>query len=194
MDPLSVTASIIAVLQATEAVIILCCNYRSACKNASWELPRILEETRSLRDILRRLEELADKAEASSGAGKPDLQALQHLCQPQTGALPQCLQELASLEAKLKPPGWTPIGSKRSALAQALVWPLRKAETERTLKSIEYFKSTLSLALSLDQTYVCASISFSASILCVLFLPWQKVIKAPSITTMSSWLHVRARP
>ncbi|KAL8892591.1 MAG: hypothetical protein Q9192_005592 [Flavoplaca navasiana] len=37
-------------------------------------------------------------------------------------------------------------------MVQALSWPLKKAETEKTLEKIEGFKSTLNLAVTLDQT------------------------------------------
>lgn len=44
MDPLSVTTSIIAVIQVTNAVISVGCDYRSAVKNSPWELSRVIEE------------------------------------------------------------------------------------------------------------------------------------------------------
>ncbi|KAI4249345.1 MAG: hypothetical protein L6R42_009040, partial [Xanthoria sp. 1 TBL-2021] len=153
MEPLSVTASVIAVLQAAEAVISVCCNYRSASVGSSWEVSRILDGTRNLRNVLRILEGIADKAETGAERENSDLPALAQLCDPKTGSLVQCLETLSSLEKQLTPPSWSgPDGSKRSNLVQALSWPLKKAETERTLEKIEYFKSTLNLAVSLDQT------------------------------------------
>ena len=153
MEPLSVTASVIAVLQAAEAVISVCCNYRSAAVGSSWEVPRILEGTRNLRNVLRILEEIADKAETGAKGGHSDLPALAQLCDPGTGSLVQCLETLLSLEKRLTPPSWSgPEGSRRSNMVQALSWPLKKAETEKTLEKIEGFKSTLNLAVSLDQT------------------------------------------
>ncbi|KAL8749605.1 MAG: hypothetical protein Q9199_007582 [Rusavskia elegans] len=153
MEPLSVTASVIAVLQAAEAVISVCYNYRSASVGSSWEVSRTLEGTRNLRNVLRILEGIADKAETGAKRENSDLPALAQLCDPKTGSLVQCLETLSSLEKQLTPPSWSgPDGSKRSNLVQALSWPLKKAETERTLEKIEYFKSTLNLAVSLDQT------------------------------------------
>ncbi|KAL8670775.1 MAG: hypothetical protein Q9168_004697 [Polycauliona sp. 1 TL-2023] len=155
MEPLSVTASVIAVLQAAEAVISVCCNYRSASAGSSWEVPRVLEGTRDLRNVLRTLEDIADKAETGAKGGKSNLPALAKLCDPTTGSLVQCLETLSSLEKRLTPPSWFgPDGSKRSNLVQALSWPLKKAETERTLEKLEGFKSTLNLAVSLDQTSI----------------------------------------
>ena len=155
MDPLSITAGVIAVLQAAEAVISVCCDYRSAIKGSSWEVPRVLEEVRALRNVLRTLEELADKAETPSSDSKSRLPALKLLCGPDTGILTKCRTELNDLAKKLTPPEWIgPAGSKRKGLVQALSWPLKKGETEKVLASIERFKSTINVAVATDQTYV----------------------------------------
>ena len=153
MDPLSVTASVIAVLQATEAVISVCHDYRSSVKGSSWEVPRVLAELRSLRNVLEILEELAHKAETSGSTKKSPLPALKSLCDPDTGILRKCSIELEELKKKLAPPGWSGLaGSKRRGLLEALSWPLKKGDTEKVLESIERFKSTISLAISVDQT------------------------------------------
>ncbi|KAL8884826.1 MAG: hypothetical protein Q9215_007210 [Flavoplaca cf. flavocitrina] len=159
MEPLSVTASVITVLQAAEAVILVCCNYRSADAGSTWEVPRILEGTRDLRNVLRRLEEIADKAETRAKGRVSDLPALAELCDSKTGSLVQCLETLLSLEKRLTPPMWSgPKRSKRSNMIQALSWPLKKAETEKILEKIEGFKSTLNLAVSLDQTFMVVAL------------------------------------
>ena len=159
MDPLSVTASIIAVLQASEVVISICCNYRSALQGTSWEVSRVLEEVRRLRNVLRKLEDLADKAETESRTEDSVLPTLRQLCEPKSGSLAQCLKALTALEKKLTPRDWIgPDGSKRRHLTQALRWPLKRKETEQSLEMIEHFKSTLNLAISLDQTYVIYTI------------------------------------
>lgn len=159
MDPLSITASVLTVLQATEAVISICCNYRAASRGASWEVSRVLEEIRNLRDVLRTLEDLADNIETKGKTGTVYLPALRQMCEPSRGTLTQCLQTMKALEKKLVPPSWAgPTGSMRSNLAQALRWPLQKAETVRSLEKVEQLKSALNLAISLDQAYVFTSI------------------------------------
>ena len=153
MDPLSITASVIAVLQAAEAVISVCCDYRSAVKGSSWEVPRVLDEVRALRNVLRTLEDLADKAEAPSSDDKSRLPALKSLCDPDTGILIKCRTELNHLNTKLTPPEWIGrAGSKRRGFVQALTWPLKKGDTEKVLASIERFKSTINVAVATDQT------------------------------------------
>ncbi|KAJ8108074.1 hypothetical protein ONZ43_g6538 [Nemania bipapillata] len=157
MDPLSISASIIAVLQATNSVISICYDYRAAAKNSSWELPRVIELVKSLRHVLETLEGLASGAKGTDPDAVPRLQTLQQLCRPNTGneggLLALCMKELNILQKKLAPLGWAgPVGSKRVALVQALKWPLKESDTKKSLESIGRFRDTLSLALTTDQT------------------------------------------
>ena len=151
MDPLSITASIIAVLQATNAVVSVCYDYSCAMKSSSWELPRVIEEVKDLRNVLETLEQLAKKAENADLAAKGRLPTLKLLCNPE-GLLAMCLRELQELKEKLDPPGWSgQVGSKRRAFIQALSWPLKEDDTKKTLEKIGRLKATLNLALTVDQ-------------------------------------------
>lgn len=60
MEPLSVTASIIAVIQISGAVISICYEYRSAVKGALKAATRITKEVKGLQDVLERLLRLAE--------------------------------------------------------------------------------------------------------------------------------------
>ncbi|KAI9703722.1 MAG: hypothetical protein M1836_007492 [Candelina mexicana] len=154
MDPLSITASVITVIHAANAVISVCRNYRSSVKNSSWELPKIIEEVRNLRNVLEALEKLAVNAESADGSAavKTRLPTLKRLCEAEVGPLARCLAELESLGKRLDPPSWSgPAGSKRKGLIEALGWPLKENETKKTLENIERLKTTLSLALTVDQ-------------------------------------------
>ena len=152
MDPLSITTSIIAVLQATNAVISVCYDYSTAVKDSSWELPRVTEEVKSLRNVLEALEQLAKKAESADQSAKTQLPTLRLLCEPDVGPLVMCLAEMEALEKKLTPPSWSGrVGSKRRALVQALSWPLREGDTKKILENIGRFKVTLNLAMTVDQ-------------------------------------------
>jgi hypothetical protein len=152
MDPLSVTASIIAVLQATNTVISICYDYSSAIKNSPWELTRVTEETKNLRSVLETLEQLSKKAESADPTAKSQLPALRLLCESDTSPLAACLLELEALEKKLAPPNWSrQSGSKKRALVQALGWPLREGDTKKILGNIERVKATLNLAITADQ-------------------------------------------
>jgi hypothetical protein len=157
MDGLSVAASIIAVLQAANAVVSVCYDYRAAVKDSSWELPRVTEEVKGLRNVLETLESLASDLEKPGSDAKSRLPTLQLLCKPKTGneggLLAMCLEELNNLKKKLAPPKWAgSAGSKRLAVTQALRWPLKESETNKTLESIGRFRDMLTLALTADQT------------------------------------------
>ncbi|KAI0453833.1 hypothetical protein F5B21DRAFT_269167 [Xylaria acuta] len=109
MDPLSISASIIAVLQATNSVISFCYDYHAAARNSSWELPRVIELVKSFRNVLEILESLASGMEGTDPDAVSRLQTLQLLCRPETGneggLLAMCLEELNSFQKKLAPPG-----------------------------------------------------------------------------------------
>ena len=153
MESLSVAANIIEVLQAANTIISICCDYSAAVKGASWELPKVTKEVQSLRDVLELLSALAKRAENEDSGADGRLPALKRLCKPDAGPLAMCKAELESLKTKLEPPKWTgPVKSKRTALVQALSWPLKEGETKSMLQNMERYKTTLNMALEMDQT------------------------------------------
>src|SRR5271155_4583978 len=110
MDPLSIIASVIAVLQLTNTLVSICLNHRSKAEKAS-RIIRIMEELTSLRSVLERLVEVAENADES---GPSHLPALKALCKPD-GPLVKCEAELLTLEKKLKP-------ASRISPVNVLVW------------------------------------------------------------------------
>ena len=152
-EGLAIAASVIAVLQITNSVISICYDYSAAATGSSWELPRLLSELESLRSVLQRLEPLAKEADFSLAVPNAKIPALAELCKP-NGPLPLCCREIERLEAALKTPGWSAgFGPKRKAIVQALRWPLKSKDAEKSLKQISRFREILSLALAADQTY-----------------------------------------
>ncbi|KAH8817231.1 hypothetical protein F5884DRAFT_778825 [Xylogone sp. PMI_703] len=142
MDPLSVTGTLIAVLQITGAVISICYDYRQGAKNASREVIQISDELNSLKDVLDALLRMVEKDESSDAT---TLATFELLTKP-NGPLAACQTELEILKAKLEPEkGWR-------AVRQSLAWPLKEGEMRKTLSSLERMKSTMLLALSADQT------------------------------------------
>jgi len=151
MDPLSISAGIIAVLQVTTTILSICYNYRAAINNAPGELCQVTEEIKGLRNILETLQDLAFEAKGTDPAARARLPSLNRLSDPD-GPLTSCLAELRQLKRQLAPPKWSgPEGSRRQAVVQSLRWPLRQEDTRKTLESIGRFKSTLNLALLADQ-------------------------------------------
>lgn len=101
MDPLSITASIIAVLQATTAVLSVCYDYRSAIKHRPWGLAKAIEEVRDLRNVLESLERISTKSDDGSDSRLVNLRLL---CKKETGPLQGCVAELHQLEKKITSP------------------------------------------------------------------------------------------
>lgn len=152
MDPLSVTASVIAVLQAATAVVSICYNYQCAVEGVRWGLPNLLEEVRDLRNLLEMVAQLAQKAESGDKSADKSLPSLKMLSEPH-GPLDIGLCRLEALEKRLTSlTGSLPFRSKRKALLQVLTWPLKETETKRVINEIERLKVTLNLAISADHT------------------------------------------
>jgi hypothetical protein len=142
MDPLSIAASLIAVLQVTSAVISICYDYRQGQKHASREVIQLSDELSSLKDILDALLRLVEKS--SNNLDEAKLATFELLAKPD-GPLLTCQSELERLRKKLEPEsGWR-------AVKRSLVWPLQEGEMKKALGGLERLKSTMQLALSADQ-------------------------------------------
>ena len=150
MDPLSITASVITLIQITHDVLSYCSNYAAAAKGAPWALSKVKRELRDLSDALESVALLSRRGDDTDSAAKSQLQRLQALCDSEDGPI---FEELKNLEEKLRPPRWaSKDGSRRKAFVESLTWPLKEQETEKCLSNIERLKSTVELALQTDQT------------------------------------------
>jgi hypothetical protein len=160
MDPLSVTASVIAVLQAAQTVVSVCYDFRAAINDTPWALTRITSSINDLRLILSRLEEVANESELKSdGTNLARLTTLEALCKD-GGAISNCFEELKTLEKKLLPRSWAgKEGSKRRALIQSIGWQFKGGDAEETLRRLEGYKSTLNLAITMDQAALIKNMS-----------------------------------
>ncbi|KAL8638995.1 MAG: hypothetical protein Q9228_003911, partial [Teloschistes exilis] len=135
MDPLSVSASIVALLQLTSTVI----SCLGDIKNGPEELKRIRLEVSSVLSILYMLQDQADQAKQ----GDVFASTLGSLNVP-NGPFQQLRATLERLASKLTPgKGWRKIGS-------AFQWPLEKEEIREILATIERLKTLFSLARQND--------------------------------------------
>lgn len=138
MDPLSITGTLIAVVQITTSVISICYDYRSAVASASREVVQLTESLNSLKEVLESLLRLIETTKAG------ELSTVELLAKD-GGTLQSCQAELERLRGKLEPEkGWR-------KLRNSLVWPLKEGEMRRALEALERWKSTMQLALSADQ-------------------------------------------
>src|SRR4051812_8352865 len=131
-DPISISTSIIAVLQLNSTVI----GYISEVSTASKDRQRVLVEVSSTQGILAALKGLGENV------GWPSSWTLtvQSLNVP-GGPLEQFKITLERLASKLKPvEGW-------KMARKALAWPFQKEEVNQILRLIERQKTLFSLAL-----------------------------------------------
>jgi hypothetical protein len=81
------------------------------------------------------------------------------LCQ-EGGTIRNCYDELIALERKLGSGNWAgKEGSKRRALIQSIGWQYKGKDVEDVLKRLEGYKSTLNLAINMDQSALIKNIS-----------------------------------
>jgi hypothetical protein len=163
MDPLSVTASIVAVLQAANKIISVCYDFRAALRNAPWSLTRVLEEAKDLRSVLETLEQLVED-DISTFTRAKHRPAFELLCEPDKGPLAACLREMTTLESLItSPKRGGKFGSRGRALIQSLAWTLKESDAILCLQRIERCKSTLNLAITADEVYVIVGLSTAFS-------------------------------
>lgn len=142
MDPLSLAASVFAVIQISSKVIKLCYNYQGVARGASEDANRIASNVSSLQGVLHHLLKLATEEEQN---GSSRLPALKELTEPD-GQLTKCMTQLDVLLKGLEQ------GSRLKALGKALKLPFKEKEVKVILDNIEVLKGTLNLALSADHT------------------------------------------
>lgn len=132
-------ASIIAVVQLSQAVVTLCYGYQNGVKNAPKDIARIINEVKSLHGILEQLQELLENADDATRSS-----ILILLCSPD-GPIEKCMGDLEGLREMLAP------GNGLKELKRQLTWPIKEKEVRKTLDSIERHKATFSIVLIIDQ-------------------------------------------
>ncbi len=143
MDPLSISAGIIAVLQLTGTVI----QYLNTVKGAPKDRERILLELCNVNGTLYILEEQASQAQQGDAWSS----TLLSLNRP-NGPIKQLKAALERLESKLAPAeGWRKVG-------KAITWPFQKEEINEIINVIERQKILFNLARQND--HMCDSLRF----------------------------------
>ncbi|KAI9766841.1 MAG: hypothetical protein M1839_004764 [Geoglossum umbratile] len=157
MDPLSITASVIAIIQVADRIIAACRAYITTAKDAPRDLRAIVIEVESVKSVLGVLEllVLSDGDDAPAILGK---------LKGTNGPLEGCMEALTALNSLL-PKTASSVGdqdSKRSTRyfesnkarkMVALAWPFKKDEARRHLEYIGLHKATISLALTTESVH-----------------------------------------
>lgn len=135
MDPLSVTASIIAVLQLSTKVLA----YLSDVKDAPKERTHCEAEISSLYNLLCNLRDHIQKG----NLGQPWYTAVGALAAPNR-PLDQFKQALETLRNRMAD------GDRLKKLGEAFVWKFKKEEIASILGRIERLKTLVEIALQVD--------------------------------------------
>jgi hypothetical protein len=135
MDPLSITASIIAIIQISSDIV----SYVNGATGATKERKQLRDEVRSCEFILQRLsDEVSDVEEGNTWLAT--IKALESHDAP----LGRLHDALIAIKAKLEPKK----GLKNAF--STLKWPFDKKEIEKVISTIEHEKNLLGLALTND--------------------------------------------
>ncbi|KAJ9157857.1 Ankyrin repeat protein [Pleurostoma richardsiae] len=153
MDPLSITVSVIAVIQATNKALSICFGIRAAYAKAPSELVHLIEETKALRDILEALQFALEGILSSPRSEKTGVSDI--FWTPVRKAVGDCQLVLTDLERQLEgfsAPQTLGSGTKRGVLTAALRLYFKGRELGDLLERIERCKSRLSLAITAHQS------------------------------------------
>ncbi|KAI1766827.1 hypothetical protein GGR53DRAFT_180620 [Hypoxylon sp. FL1150] len=152
MDPLSITVSSIALLQACSAVLNICYNAYEILKDRPGAISKVQDEVRGLRGVLEDLFQLAIDDEKSNGyhGRKPALKVLAQ-SQAEKGPLVLCSEDLGALEKILLAKFSKQPEDKFRAVLQAVSWTLTEKEIKPVLERLARSKAALNLAISADE-------------------------------------------
>ncbi|KAH8901526.1 hypothetical protein GQ53DRAFT_800907 [Thozetella sp. PMI_491] len=138
MDPVSLSASIIAFIQAADRVIAMCRYCIDSIKDAPKDMQIILGEIMSLRAMMDNFG--ADVLHANTANLVPVLFG-------KLGPIETCGRCLSALE-KLLPTAQEGTGKTRQLGLAELAWPLKRSKAQKLLAEIAQQKATLLLAMS----------------------------------------------
>lgn len=149
MDGLSAAASVIALIQISQSVALLCSQYFTAVKNAKPDIERLQKEVDRLNTVLEGVQRILQ------GPNGAKLQTSQRLCDGLSG----CFSQVNKLEKKLTDKLY--VGKKDKVMSRfgyrALKWPFEKDEVDSIIQILEGYRDTLSAALGVDMAYVMHS-------------------------------------
>jgi hypothetical protein len=135
MDPLSITASIIAVLQLTSGLV----EYLNHVKDANQDRTHLATEVLNIQSLLIKLSSRLDEGRLDEAW----YETIKLLAAP-NGALYQYKADLEELKRKVS------ITSGTGKVIHTLVWKFKKAEVDGMLLRMERLKSHIQIGLELD--------------------------------------------
>lgn len=154
MDPISLTASAIAILQLTSELVKATRIYYKGVKNAPQEIAELINESTSFETVLQNLKSISQTAESARRAtragnglegslGKANsLPMLQEMLKAD-GPLTTCYQDMMAFKIKLS--------KDQSSFKKSMGWPFRKEETKAIISRLRNLNAILGIAIASDQ-------------------------------------------
>jgi hypothetical protein len=139
MDGLSAAASVIAIIDISAKIALLCFQYSVAVKDAKKDIERLERTVTDVKNILEEVKQLLD------GQDKTRFSATHKL----SDSLKECSRQLQELKTQLEP-GKTYKVMHRFGV-RALKWPFTNKQVEKMVASLKEYEQTFSLALQVDQ-------------------------------------------
>jgi hypothetical protein len=150
MDPLGITAGVIAIIQISTKIVSVCSDYIRNVKGAPSDLQRIMLEVAAVKGIFEALSlllPLADHTDSAASQQNDNENSYSFL----RGSVDGCARELTALEALFpKAEDRSSDGKRRKCLPSlsSLAWPLKAHRAKKHLDDISQYKATISLALT----------------------------------------------
>lgn len=139
MDGLSVAASVIAVVDVSAKILVLCSQYYKAVAGARADISRLQTQLQGIKTTLEHAKALVESPQGASLTTSRDLQ----------NQLSECHSVLQTLASKLEA---GTDKAKRRAWLRSLKWPFSSKETEGTLLTLERYHRRIMDGLQIDQT------------------------------------------
>ncbi|XXG99472.1 hypothetical protein Hte_005811 [Hypoxylon texense] len=140
-DPLSMAASLIAVVQISGGIISLCYDYRRGVQGAKKDIATLQREVQSLRDVIEQIIRTLDTEDEYT---LPLLRKMN----ANNDSFSEYEEQFRSLEDRLRSPV-----SKWRKLGHQLLWPLRERELIKDLEAIHRMKGILEFGLVTDTAF-----------------------------------------
>jgi hypothetical protein len=151
MDPVSLTASIIAMIQIADSTISICKRYITTVKDAPRDLRAVMIEVGSVKSVLEVLESLVQ-------GGGHDAPLILKKLHGSNGPIEGCREALAALDSLFPTAAqFESSNGKRKKILLSLdnlAWPFKESKARKLIEDIGRYKLAISLALTTESVYV----------------------------------------
>jgi hypothetical protein len=143
MEGLSAAASVIGVIQLAGSIVKICSGYLREVKHARDDIITLQRAVADLGSTVGKLKECLEGRDGTTLIISSSLDR----------SIADCLSDLGDLKKSIDP-GKGKDFMRRFGI-RAFKWPLNRTEAGRLIQNLESYKSSFTLSLQVNQTYVC---------------------------------------